>query len=198
MIPSLFIYSGFLLSSFYFNSFEVRDCLFLISRIGILIPLLFSEFFLLRERKIKTYILIRSFPLSDSIMYLGKNSLCWIIIITSEIPGFILLYLPFSNSIPAAFPLTIISLLIFSTTFILFLSLKMGVKWTFFCTYAGAEVFIYLWRTFEGSHPALAAQIIVDQSLFLLASILLLIGTYIFYRLGVRHFQKRDTRELVA
>ncbi len=38
----------------------------------------------------------------------------------------------------------------------------------------------------------------VDYLLYLLASALLLIGSYIFYRLGVQHFLRRDTRELIA
>ena len=198
LTPSLFIYSGLLISILYFKNFEIRDCLFLISRIGILTPLLFGEFFLIREGKNKTYILTRSFPVSDKIMYLGKNVLSWIIIIISEIPGFILLYLFFDNLIPLVFPLIILALIIFASTSTLFLSLKIGMKLTFFCTYVVTEIFIYLWRTFEDSYPERAGQVITSQFLFILASILLLAGTYIFYRLGVRHFQKRDTRELVT
>jgi len=92
----------------------------------------------------------------------------------------------------------VIAFLVFITTVTFFLILKSSFRVTFLITNIAAAIFVYLWRTFEESYPVLAAQITVNYFLYILASGLLLLGTYIFYRLGVRHFLKRDTRELVA
>lgn len=197
-VPFFFIVFGFSLSILYFENFEIHNCIFLINRIGILVPLLFGEFFIARENKKGTYTLIRTMPISDRIMYLGKNVFGWCILIVSEIPGFSLLYIYFEETPLFIYPIIIISLLIFATTVTLFLILKFGFRATFLLTNVITETLIYLWREFEDLYPESANYVSQSDLLYILASVLLLIGTYIFYRLGVRHFLMRDTRELIA
>ena len=196
--PGLFIAYAFLLSVLYFDSFEVHDCVFSINRFAILVPLLFGDFFVAREKQKGTYIFLRTLPISDRTTYLSKNIVACCFLLISEIPGFLLLYLYFDRAPLFIYPIIIIAFLIFITTTTLFLILEFGFRVTFLITNITAEILIYLWRSFEESYPIPAAQITVNYLLYILASVLLLIGTCIFYRLGVRHFQKRDTLELVA
>ncbi len=196
--PSLFTSYAFFLGILYFNSFEVHDCVFSINRFAIFVPLLFGEFFLARENQKKTYIFLRTLPISDRTSYLSKNIIAASVLLFSEIPSFLLLYLYFDRTPPFIYLIIIIAFLVFITTSSFLLILKFGFRVTFLITNITAEILIYIWRSFEEAHPVQAAQIIASQSLFLAASIFLLIGTYIFYRLGVRHFQTRDTLELVA
>ncbi len=196
--PTLFISIMYLVSITYFDSFETRDCIYLIGRMGIFMPLFYSESILEREHKKRTYILVRTLPISDETSYLSKNFFASFLIVISEIPGLVFLYLYF-NYIPIhIYSLLLTCLFLFSTTLTLFLTLKFGLRLTFLITNIAAAIFIYLWRKFEDYYPVLAAQITANYLLYFLASALLLVGTYFFYRLGVRHFQKRDTRELVA
>jgi len=197
-VPTIFIASGFLLSVEYFEGFEVRDCTYLITRIGIFIPLFFGEFIIAREYKKGTYVLMRSMPISDEILYFSKNSFGFFILFVSEIPGFILLYLYFDNVPVFLYPLIIVCLLLFTTTLTLLLTLKFGLRVTFLMINITIEISIYLWKEFEDLYPESANYVSQSDLLYILASVLLLIGTYIFYRLGVRHFLMRDTRELIA
>lgn len=198
MIPSVFIFAGYLMSTFYFERFETRDCLYLISRIGLLTPLIFGEFLIIREKNKKTHSLIRNLPISELEFYLSKNFTSWSIVLASAIPGFILLHIEFSNSTYISYYFIIILLFIFTSTLVLYLSLKMKMRLIFLITYIGAEILIYLWRTFEDYYPDEAFQIVTSDWIFLVASIFLISGTYIFYHLGVLHLQNRDTKELVT
>ena len=197
-VPGIFIAYAFFLGVLYFDNFEIHDCIFSMNRIAILISLLYGELFVAREKQKRTYIFLRTLPISDSTAYLSKNIAGFGVLLISEIPGFLLLYLYFDEAPLFIYPIIIIAFLVFLTAITFFLILKFSFRITFLITNITAEIFIYLWRSFEESSPVLAAQITVNYFLYILASVLLLIGTYIFYRLGVRHFLKRDTRELVA
>lgn len=198
LMPGLFIAYAFFLGVLYFDSFEVHECIFSINRIAVLVTLVFGEFLVSREKQKGTYNFLRTLPVSDKNIYFAKNIVGWFVLLTSEIPGFLLLYNYFDETPLFIYPIIIISFLFFITTITLFLVLKFSFRATFLITNISAEILIYLWRTFEESHPALATQITVNSFLYISASFLLLVGTYVFYRLGVRHFLKRDTLELVA
>ena len=197
-VPVLFVAYAYLLGVLYFDSFEVHECIYSMNIIAVLVTLLYGELFIAREKQKKKYIFLRTLPISDRITYLSKNIVGWCFLLISEIPGFLLLYIYFDKPPLIIYPMIVIAFLVFITTVTFFLILKSSFRVTFLITNIAAAIFVYLWRTFEESYPVLAAQITVNYFLYILASGLLLLGTYIFYRLGVRHFLKRDTRELVA
>ena len=198
LTPFLILIAGYFLDYIYFNSFSLRDLFFYVIRIGIFMPIFFGEFLIEREFKRKPLIFIRIMPIPDTTVYLSKISFCFFILLLSQVPGMFFFSLYFKDFSAFAYTPIIFGLFSFFTTLTLLLVLKLGSRVSFLIINIPIEILINLWKAIENNFPNRAAQIIASQSLFLAASIFLLIGTYIFYRLGVRHFQTRDTLELVA
>ena len=149
-------------------------------------------------RKTNSIYLTRTLPIADHTYYLGKVGFSLSMLLASEIPSFIFLIIYFSNQNIYLYLDIVAALYSFSTALTLFLILKFGTRITFIVINVPTEILIYLWRTFEDDYPDKAEEIIASQAIFILGSILLLAGTYIFYRLGVSYFEKRDTQELVT
>jgi len=197
-IPTLLLLGGYLIDIFYFGSFRSRDCLFLIVRFGIFMPIFWGEYLVSRDILSKSYALTRSLPISDQLSYFSKLFFSSSALLLSEIPGIILLSSYFERSEIFLYLPTIFAILLISTSLTFYLILKTGSRVAFLAINIGVELFIYLWRTFEESYPEKASQIISSHPLFMIASALLILGTYFFYWLGVQHLVARDTKELVS
>lgn len=198
LTPILFIILSLFISSYYSSKLEVHDCIYCINRISILIPILYGEYFINKEMKSKTFILLRTMPLSEFHIFLGKNMIGWLSITVANIPGIIFLSINFDKIPILSYALIIFSFLAMATSSIICLVIKLGHRITFLLVNAGAVTAVYLWTEFEDIHPLMAENLSNNQLILGLLSLINIFGTYFFFRVGLKHFFMKDTRELVT